>query len=74
MEETAGILWALQIVVGPIVLGIALAYGAFQWRRRRLQGQGKYTARDIATIAVPVVVAVVLFTVLMMIPGSQSAA
>jgi uncharacterized membrane protein YidH (DUF202 family) len=72
MAETSGILWALQIIVGPLVLGLALAYGAFQWRRRRrLQGEGNYTAREIATIAIPVVIAVVLLTVLMMIPGSQ---
>jgi hypothetical protein len=72
MEKTSGILWALQVIVGPLALGIALAYGAFQWRRRRRpQGEGNYTAGEIATIAIPVVIAVALFTVLMMIPGSQ---
>ena len=72
MEGASGILWALQIIVGPIVLGIALVYGTFQWRRRRrLQGEGNYTAREIVTIGLPVVIAVALFTFLMMIPGSQ---
>ena len=72
MDKASGILWALQVVVGPLVLGIALAYAAFQWRRRRrLQGEGNYTTREIATIAIPVVVAVALLTILMMIPGSQ---
>lgn len=72
MEETAGILWSLQIIGGPIVLGLALAYAAFQWRRRRkLQGESSYTAREVITVALPVVIAVALFTFLMMIPGSQ---
>jgi hypothetical protein len=72
MEEASGVLWLLQIVVGPLILGIALAYGGFQWRRRRLrQGEGNYTTREIVMLALPVVIGVVLFTVLMMIPGSQ---
>ncbi len=72
MEETSGVLWLLQIILGPIILGIALAYGAFQWRRRRrLQGEGIYTTREVVMLALPVVIGVVLFTVLMMIPGSQ---
>ena len=72
MAETSGFLWSLQIVLGPIVLGIALAYAAFQWRRRRrLQGEENYTVREIVTIALPVVIAVALLTFLMMIPGSQ---
>ena len=70
MQETPGILWALQVIVGPLVLGIALAYGAFQYRRRRRQGELN-SAGQIAAVAVPVVMAVALFTVLMMIPGSQ---
>ena len=72
MEKTAGILWALQIIVGPLVLGLALAYGAFQWRRRRrLQGEGRYTMREIVTMGLPAILAVVLLTFLLMIPGSQ---
>jgi uncharacterized membrane protein YidH (DUF202 family) len=72
MEEASGVLWLLQIILGPIILGIALAYGAFQWRRRRrLQGEANYTTREVVMLALPVVIGVVLFTVLMMIPGSQ---
>jgi heme/copper-type cytochrome/quinol oxidase subunit 2 len=72
MEEASGVLWMLQIVVGPIVLGLALAYAAFQWRRRRrLQGESNYTTREVMMLALPVVVGVVVFTALMMIPGSQ---
>jgi hypothetical protein len=72
MEEASGILWALQIIVGPIVLGLALAYGAFQWRRRRrLQGEGNYTTREIVTFGLPVLVALAFLTFLMLIPGSQ---
>jgi uncharacterized membrane protein YidH (DUF202 family) len=72
MEEAAGILWFLQIVAGPIILGLAIAYAAFQWRRRRrMQGEGSYSTRDVVMLALPVVIGVVLFTVLMMIPGSE---
>ena len=71
MEDASGVLWALQIVVGPIILGLALLYGVSQWRRRRLQGEGNYTTRAVVTIVLPVVVAVALFTFLMMIPGSE---
>lgn len=70
MQETPGILWALQVIVGPLVLGLALAYGAFHYRRRRRQGELK-SAGQIAAVAVPVVIVVALFTFLMMIPGSQ---
>ena len=71
MGNASGALWALQIIVGPLVLGIALAYAAFRWRRRRVQGAGGYTGREVAMIALPVVIAVALFTVLMMMPGSE---
>ena len=72
MEEASGVLWLLQIILGPIILGIALAYGAFQWRRRRrLQGEGNYTTREVVMLALPVVIGVVLFTVLLLIPGSE---
>jgi hypothetical protein len=72
MEDASGILWALQIVVGPIILGLALAYGMFQWRRRRrLQGEGNYTTREIVMMGLPAIAAVALLTILMMIPGSQ---
>jgi hypothetical protein len=54
MEETMGVLWFLQIVLGPLILGLALLYGTFQWRRRRrLQGEGNYTTREVAMIALP---------------------
>ncbi len=72
MEEATGVLWLLQIVLGPIILGLALAYGVLQWRRgRRLQGEGKYTTREVVMVAVPVVIGVVIFTILMLIPGSE---
>ena len=72
VEKTSGILWSLQVILGPLVLGIALAYGALQWRRRRkLQGEGNYTTREIVMIGLPAVIAVALLTILMMIPGSQ---
>jgi hypothetical protein len=72
MDKASGTIWALQVIVGPLVLGIALAYAGFQWRRRRrLQGEGNYTAGEIVTIGLPVLVAVALLTFLMMIPGSQ---
>jgi hypothetical protein len=70
MQEAPGILWALQVIVGPLVLGLALAYGTFQYRRRRRQGELN-SAGQIVTLALPVVIAVALFTMLMMIPGSQ---
>ena len=68
--EASGILWALQIVVGPLILGIALVYATFQYRRRRRQGELKSTGQ-IVILAVPVVIAVALLTLLLMIPGSQ---
>jgi hypothetical protein len=72
MEEASGVLWLLQIVLGPLILGIALAYGTFQWRRRRrLQGEGNYTTREVLMLALPVAIGVIIFTALMMIPGSQ---
>ena len=70
MQEAPGILWALQVIVGPLVLGLALAYGTFQYRRRWRQGELN-SAGQIVTLALPVVIAVALFTMLMMIPGSQ---
>ena len=72
MEEATGVFWLLQVVLGPLILGLALAYAAFQWRRRRrLQGEGSYTSGEVIKLALPVVIGVVIFTVLMMIPGSQ---
>ena len=68
--ESSGILWALQIIVGPLILGIALVYATFQYRRRRRLGELKSTGQIIG-LAVPVIIAVALLTVLMMIPGSQ---
>lgn len=38
MEDASaqGLIWSLSIVVMPILLGLAIAYGAYQtWRRRR---------------------------------------
>ena len=70
MEKTSGILWALQVIVGPLILGIALAYATFRYRRRRRLGE-THSTREIITLAVPVVIAVALLTFLMMIPGSQ---
>ena len=37
MEETAVPLWAIAVIVGPLVLGAVLAYG--RWRNRRNQGR-----------------------------------
>ena len=72
MEEASGVLWLLQIILGPVILGLALAYGTFQWRRRRrLQGEGNYTTREVLMLALPVLLGVIIFTALMMIPGSQ---
>jgi hypothetical protein len=70
MEDASGILWALQIVVGPLILGIALAYATFKYYRRRRLGE-THSTREIVMLAVPVVIAVALLTILMMIPGSQ---
>jgi predicted PurR-regulated permease PerM len=70
MDRTSGILWALQVIVGPLILGLALAYATFQYRRRRRLGE-THSTREIVTLAVPVVIAVALLTILMMIPGSQ---
>ena len=75
MEEASGILAALQIIVGPIILGLALAYAAFHYRRRRkLQGEGTggpRTTRDMVIYGLPVVIAVAVITMLLMIPGSR---
>ena len=70
MEKASGTLWALQVIVGPLILGIALAYATFRYRRRRRLGE-THSTREIITLAVPVVIAVALLTFLMMIPGSQ---
>ena len=69
--EGSGILWVLQVVIGPIILGIALVYATFRYRRRRRLGELNFSAREIVTLVLPVVIAVALFTLLMMIPGSQ---
>jgi hypothetical protein len=29
MDKASGTIWALQVIVGPLVLGIALAYAGF---------------------------------------------
>lgn len=72
MQTSSGVLWALQVIVGPLVLGAALVYATFQFRRRRhLQGEGNYTTREMMTYAIPVVAAVALLTFLLMIPGSR---
>lgn len=35
-EGAQGLIWSLTIVVMPILLGLAIAFGAYQtWRRRR---------------------------------------
>lgn len=35
-EAGHGLIWSLTIVVMPIVLGLAIAYGAYEtWRRRK---------------------------------------
>ena len=68
--EASGILWALQIVIGPLILGLALVYATFQYRRRRRLGELKSTGQIVALV-VPVVIAVALLTLLLMIPGSQ---
>jgi heme/copper-type cytochrome/quinol oxidase subunit 2 len=70
--QTSGILWALQIIVGPIILGLALLYAIFHYRRRgRLQGESNSSGRDIVVYGLPVVIAILLFAFLMLIPGSQ---
>jgi len=35
MEEFFAALWGFAIIGGPILLGLALVFGTFQWRRRR---------------------------------------
>ena len=70
MEKASGMLWALQIIVGPLVLAAALAYGTFQYRRRRRLGELQST-RQIVMLAVPVVIAVTRLTIRLMSPGSQ---
>ncbi len=70
MEKASGMLWALQVIAGPIILGIALAYATFRYRSRRRLGEMNST-REMVTLAVPVIIAVALFTILMMIPGSE---
>jgi len=70
MDKASGLLWALQVIVGPIILGIALVYATFRYRRRRRLGE-THSTREVITLALPVVVAVALLTILMMIPGSQ---
>jgi hypothetical protein len=35
MEDTAVSMWAIAIIGGPIILGLALAYGVIRNRRRR---------------------------------------
>jgi hypothetical protein len=73
--DASGILWALQIVVGPLILGIALVYAASHYRRsRRLQGEGAggpRTTRDMLVYGLPVAIAVVLLAFVMLIPGSR---
>jgi hypothetical protein len=70
MEEAVGVLWLMQVIVGPIVLALALAYATFQYRRRRGLGEMR-SPRQIVLVAVPVIAAVALLTFLLMIPGSQ---
>jgi predicted PurR-regulated permease PerM len=70
VENTSGILWALQVIVGPIILGIALAYATFRYRRRRRLGE-THSTREVVMLAVPVIIAVAFVTFLLMIPGSQ---
>lgn len=38
-EAGQGLIWSLTIVVMPIVLGLAIAYGAYETRRRRKTGE-----------------------------------
>ena len=35
MEDTAISLWAIATIGGPIILGLAIAYGVIRNRRRR---------------------------------------
>jgi hypothetical protein len=35
MEDTAVSMWAIATIGGPIILGLAIAYGVFRNRRRR---------------------------------------
>ena len=73
--DASGTLWALQIVIGPLILGVALVYAVFHYRRsRRLQGEGvggPRTTRDMMIYGLPVAIAVVLLAFLMLIPGSR---
>jgi hypothetical protein len=65
-------LWAFQVIIGPVILGIALAYATFHYRRRgRLQGESNFSGREIVIYGLPVVIAILLVVFLMLIPGSQ---
>jgi heme/copper-type cytochrome/quinol oxidase subunit 2 len=66
----SGVLWILQTIAGPLVLGLALLYATFQYRSRRRSGELTSLKQGIA-LAVPVIAAAALLVFLMTIPGSR---
>ena len=70
MDDASGVLWLLQTIAGPIVLGLALLYATFQYRRRRRSGELTSLRHGLA-VAVPVIVAAALLVFLLSIPGSR---
>jgi hypothetical protein len=74
MEETAGgIIWSLPVILGPLVLGLAMAYAALRWRRRRRlrPGETRHDLHDMIAYGLPVLIALAILVYLMLLPGSS---
>ncbi len=48
MEDMSGNIWSLAVIIGPVVLALALAYGLMRWSNRSRSPALKQ-ARDQAT-------------------------